>query len=253
MNERTLQSLKKFSLEGRTGIITGSSSGLGLAMAKVLADAGAHIYGLNRTVRQENAYPGVEQIQVDITDRQKLNSIVTEIGSRQGIDFIINNAGITQREKAQDIAEELWLKIHETNLNSLFYLSQAAYPYLKASAHIGRIVNIASMASYMGFSEVTPYCSSKSAVRGVTRGLAVDWRKDNILVNSISPGWFPSKMSQQVMDEERRASILRKIALGAFGAPEEIGNMALFLVSDASVYITGQDFAVDGGATIFGF
>ena len=109
------------------------------------------------------------------------------------------------------------------------------------------------MASYLGFSEVVPYSSSKAAVLGITRGLAVEWSADNILVNSVSPGWFPSEMSQQVMDDDRKSKILNRMPLHRFGRPEELAAMICFLASPAATYITGQDFSVDGGALAFGY
>jgi NAD(P)-dependent dehydrogenase (short-subunit alcohol dehydrogenase family) len=109
------------------------------------------------------------------------------------------------------------------------------------------------MASYLGFSEVVPYCASKSAVIGITRGLAVEWASQNVLVNSVSPGWFPSLMNQQVMDVERQKKILSRMPLHRYGRPEELAAMICFLASPAASYITGQDFSVDGGALAFGY
>lgn len=255
MKERTSATLESFfSLEGRVGIVTGASSGIGLGIAKVLADAGAKIYDLSVSVESEHPHPGVTSIQVDITDTAQVKAIVENIVTEEGkLDFLINNAGITRRQRAEDVDQAFWDKIHAINVDAVFRLAQICYPYLKKSKYVGRIVSIASMASYMGFSEVVPYCSTKSAVRGITRGLAVEWVHDNILVNSVSPGWFPSRMNIQVMDEDRKQKILGKIPLGRFGDVRDIGSMMLYLLSDASAYITGQDFAVDGGAATFGF
>lgn len=254
MKERTSGTLEAlFSMEGKRGIVTGASSGIGLGIAKVLADAGAVVYDLCRTKRPQNEYPGVIQIQVDITDRERVKEIIAGIGEDGSIDFLINNAGVTKRERAETVDQELWRYIHGINVDALFSMCQVCYPYLKQAESGGRIVNIASMASYMGFSEVVPYCSSKSAVRGITRGLATEWVKDGILVNSVSPGWFPSQMNQQVMDEDRKKRILGKIPMEKFGDVNDIGAMVLFLVGQGAGYITGQDFVVDGGAQTYGF
>ena len=118
---------------------------------------------------------------------------------------------------------------------------------------MGRIINISSMSAHLGFSEVVPYCTSKGAVLAMTRGLAIEWANDNITVNSIAPGWFPSEMNKQVMDAERKAKILSRMPVHKFGDTRDIGAMALFLVSDGAKYITGQDYAVDGGALAFGY
>ena len=109
------------------------------------------------------------------------------------------------------------------------------------------------MAAYLGFSEILPYTSSKSALLGLTRGLAVEWAKENILVNSVSPGWFPSELNKVVMDEERERRILNRMPLHRFGRPEELSPIICFLASQASTYITGQDFSVDGGALAYGY
>ncbi len=257
MEPRVAAALEElFSLEGRVGIVTGGSSGLGLAIAKTLAAAGARIYDLSRTpaAASVTADERIVRVQADVTDRPVVGRIVAKIAAETGrLDFLINNAGMTHRARAESFPAELWEKIHAVNLDAAFYLSQIAYPYLKQSEHIGRIINISSMAGHLGFAEVTPYCSSKAAVIGLTRGLAVEWANDNIRVNSLAPGWFPSPMARQVMDDDRREKILNRMPLHRFGEPRDIGAMALFLVSDAAGYITGQDFAVDGGALAFGF
>ena len=109
------------------------------------------------------------------------------------------------------------------------------------------------MASHLGFSKVLPYTASKSAVLGLTRGLAVEWAHENILVNSVSPGWFPSELNKDVIDAEREQKILGRMPLHRYGRPEELSPVICFLASPAATYITGQDFSVDGGALAFGF
>jgi len=247
---KTLESL--FSLEGKTGIVTGASSGIGKEIANILVDAGATVYDLSLILCDETNQNIIRK-QIDVTDKEAMKAAIDTIGKSSGIDFLINNAGITKRVKAQDVDSAWWDKIHEVNVDALFFASQFAYPYLRASKNVGRIVNISSMAAYMGFSEVVPYCSTKSAVTGITRGLSVEWAKDNVLVNSISPGWFQSEMNKQVIDDERNKKMLGKVTLGRYGDLKEIAYMALFLVSNASTYITGQDFSVDGGARAFGY
>ena len=242
-----------YSLEGKVGIVTGASKGIGEQIAHVLAEAGARIYDLSRTENSKRKNDNIIWKQVDISDYRRVKSIIAETGEKEGIDFLINNAGITKRVKAEEVNHEWWDKIHEVNVDALFFTSQAAYPYLKKAKENGRIINISSMASYMGFTEVTPYCSTKAAVCGITRGLAVEWSDDNILVNSISPGWFKSEMNTQVVDEVRDKKIRNKIALSRYGDLKEIAYMAHFLLSKGAMYITGQDFSVDGGARVFGY
>lgn len=129
-----------------------------------------------------------------------------------------------------------------------------AFPYLRKSQHAGRIINITSMAAHLGFAEVTPYCSTKAAVAGITRGLAIEWANNNVLVNSVAPGWIQTNLTQAVADPDRLAKILNRMPLHRYGHPRKaVGTMVWFLVSDAASYITGQDFAVDGGALSYGF
>ena len=249
--------IELFTLEERVGIVTGGSKGIGLAISSLLADAGAKVYAVSRTGKVEDepcpTNKNIIHIPLDITIKDKAKKLITEIGNKEGLDFLINNAGITYKGKAENFDLDQWDFIHKVNVDAVFYLSQFAYPYLKESKFIGRIVNISSMAAHLGFSEVVPYCSTKAAVLGITRGLAVEWVNDNILVNSVAPGWFPSKMTQQVMDEERKKKILNRMPLHRFGETKDIGAMVLFLLGKGAKYITGQDFAVDGGTLSYGY
>lgn len=257
MNEDVLKHF--FSLEGRIGIVTGASSGIGCGIAHLLADAGAKIYNLSRNPTrrggQDFAFNDtVEDISADVSDLDRLKDIVEDIAGRDGLDFLINNAGITKRMRAEDVDQEWWERIHRVNVDAVFFMSQFCYPYLRKSEHVGRIVTISSMAAHLGFAEVAPYCSTKSAVAGITRSLAVEWANDNIRVNSVAPGWIQTNMTQVVSDPQRREKIIGRMPLHRYGHPRnDIGTMVWFLVAEASSYITGQDFAVDGGALSFGF
>lgn len=244
-------------LENRVGIVTGGSSGIGYAIANTLAKAGATVYALSRTGTvkpgQAPSQPGVIHIKGDVTNYAQMEQIIGDITASAGLDFLVNNAGITQKHRAEVFPMDEFQKILDVNISGIFRLCQICYPYLKVSKTKGRIINISSMAAHLGFSEVVPYCTSKAAVCGMTRGLAVEWANDNICVNSIAPGWFPSEMSKQVMTPERKAAILNRMPVHAFGDTNDLGAMAEFLLSDGAKYITGQDFAVDGGALAYGF
>ena len=249
--------MELFDLKGRTGIVTGASSGIGLGTANVLAEAGARVYVFSRTGAlkdpSEYCHENIIHLKADVCDRAQMEEKVKEIGERDGIDFLINNAGVTVKCRAENFKMEDFDRIQAVNVRAVFQLSCLCYPYLKKSPHMGRIINISSMSAHLGFSEVVPYCTSKGAVLAMTRGLAIEWANDNITVNSIAPGWFPSEMNKQVMDAERKAKILSRMPVHKFGDTRDIGAMALFLVSDGAKYITGQDYAVDGGALAFGY
>lgn len=248
---------KQFSLKGRRGIVTGASSGLGLAMAKALHSAGAEVLALSRSGNvkdgSESLPPSVQQISVDVSDPEALSACIQKLSESGGLDFLINNAGITEKVPACDMNLSDFSRIQKVNVEAVYHLCQLCYPHLEASPFGGRIVNVASMAAHLGFTDVSAYCASKAAVLGITRSLSVEWAKDGILVNSVSPGWFPSEMNKQVMDPARNEKILARMSLARYGEPEELASMVHFLCSPASSYITGQDFAVDGGALALGY
>lgn len=257
MRSTTIDTLARFSLEGLRGIVTGGSSGLGLAMSRLLACAGAEVHAFSRSGRAKTGDSasepgGLYHHAVDVCDRAAAAQAITEVGAG-GLDFLVNNAGITVKRAATEFATADFQSIHRVNVEAVFNLCQLAFPFLTRARGGGRIVNISSMAAHLGFSEVVPYCSSKAAVLGLTRGLAVEWAERNVRVNSVAPGWFPSEMNRQVMDPERQKKILNRMAVHRYGDPEELANMVLFLVSPAASYITGVDFAVDGGALAYGF
>jgi NAD(P)-dependent dehydrogenase (short-subunit alcohol dehydrogenase family) len=247
-----------FNLSNRIGIITGASRGLGNGIAKVLTDAGAKVYNLDLVDRtEEHSIEGkMIDVNIDITNYDEVEKTISNIIKKDGqLDFLVNNAGITHKSRAESFSIDKYRKIQKINLEAVFKLCQLSYPYLKISEHIGRIVSISSMAAHKGFSGVLPYDITKSGILGLTRGLAEDWKKENILVNSVAPGWILTKINEEMFkeDKERKNAALQEITLDRFGKPTEIGYMILFLLSNASNYITGQDFAVDGGALTHGY
>lgn len=246
-------------LTGKTGIVTGGSSGIGFQIANTLAEAGATVYVISRTGAPKldagASSPGVVHLKGDVGDLMEMKSLAKELAANHGghLDFLINNAGVSHKCRAEDFPMEQFDRIMDVNVKYLFQMSVVCYPYLKKSPDKGRIINITSMSAHLGFSEVVPYCASKGAVLSMTRGLAVEWAGENICVNSIAPGWFPSKMVDQVVDAAREARILGRMPFHAYGDTRDLGAMACFLSGPNAGYITGQDFAVDGGALAYGY
>lgn len=242
------------SLKGRAGIITGGSSGIGLAMAKYLSARGALVYALSRRGEAADGFTDdrVIQLKCDITDESALGEVIENIAAKNGIDFLINNAGRSIKKRAEEMTLEDFNAVLALNLSAMFSCCRLCFPYLRRSAFKGRIINISSMAAHLGFEQVVPYCASKAGVLGLTRGLAMEWVGDNITVNSIAPGWFPSELNQRIIDPERMRRIMHRIPMKSFGDTEDLAAMAEFLLSDHAKYITGRDFPVDGGALSFG-
>lgn len=247
------------SLQGKVGIVTGGSSGIGFQIANVLAENGAIVYNISRTGAPKEGVgksaPGVKHIKGDIGDDAAMQDLIKRIaGKHEGrIDFLINNAGTSFKCRAEDFPMEQFDRIMNVNVKYVFRMSQLCYPYLKKAQDRGRIINITSMSAHLGFSLVAPYCASKGAVLAMTRALAVEWAQDNICVNSIAPGWFHSKMNEAIVDPQREKKILARMPMHAYGDTRDLGAMACFLCGPNAAYITGQDFAVDGGALSYGY
>lgn len=244
-------------LKGMRGIVTGASSGIGLAIAEVLAGCGAQVYCISRTGKPKDAScnvpEGVHHLAGDISDYNQMKGLIETLAAEGGLDFLVNNAGITIKRRAEEITPEEFEQVQQVNVCAPFNLSKICFPYLSVSPFKGRIVNISSMAAHLGFSQVVPYSASKSGIVGLTRGLAVEWAQNNITVNSVAPGWFPTEMTKQVMDEQRKRLILNRMPMHAFGDAKDLGNMTAFLLSEHAKYITGSDYNVDGGALAYGF
>ena len=246
--------LDDFRLTGKVAIITGCNTGLGQGIACALAEAGADIFGVYRSDAGETpamiAQCGrrFEGIKADLSCSTVAASIVQQAVQVYGhIDILVNNAGIIRREDAIRFSEQDWDDVLNTNLKTLFFLSQEAAKHFIAQKN-GRIINIASMLSFQGGIRVPSYTAAKSGVKGLTMALANEWAKDGVTVNAIAPGYMETNNTAALRaDTNRNAAILERIPAGRWGTPADLKGAAVFLASAAAAYVNGCTLAVDGG------
>jgi 2-deoxy-D-gluconate 3-dehydrogenase len=244
-----------FDLHGKTAIITGANTGLGQGMCLALAEAGANIVGVGRSDMSETqkmveaAGASFLPVKADLLTLDPIDSILEQAVARFGeIHILINNAGIIRREDAIDYTVSDWDDVMNTNLRTLFFLSQAAAKKFIEQGKGGKIIHIASMLSYQGGIRVPAYTASKSAVMGVTRAMATEWAKHGINVNAIAPGYMVTNNTENLRkDPKRYGEILDRIPAGRWGEPSDMGGACVFLASRASDYVHGFTLAVDGG------
>ena len=248
--------IEKFRLDDRVAFVTGSSSGIGKAIAIAMAEAGANVIchaskssGASETVAAIEKL-GARSVEVagDMADKEVPKKLIGEvIGSFGRVDILVNNAGTIRRAPAVDFSEEDWQAVIDVNLTSVFRMSQIAGRSMIDNGG-GKIVNIASLLSFQGGITVPAYTASKSGVAGLTKALANEWAKHNINVNAIAPGYIATKNTEALQaDETRNRQILERIPAGRWGKPEDIAGAALFLSSAASDYMNGHVLVVDGG------
>ncbi len=242
-----------FSLKGKAGIVTGGSQGLGVGISKGLVQAGADLMITSRNPEKlENVAKGlgpqVKWTVADVKKREELASLVEKTLNEFGrIDFLFNNAGIIRRYPSHEYPEKEWDEVIDTNLKSVFLLSQMVSKVMINQGG-GTIVNTASLLSVGGGKNVPAYAASKGGVAQLTKAMANDLAKYNIRVNGIGPGYFVTPNTAPLRaDEERYKEISDRIPMGRWGEPEDLMGVAVFLASDASAYVTGQVIFVDGG------
>lgn len=250
---------KLFDLSGRVAIVTGGSIGLGRQMAEALAEMGANLVLCARNKeRCKQAAEELKQLGIkalgfecDVKNPDHVQSVVEETSLQFGrIDILINNAGTAWGAPVEDMKLEHWNKVIETNLTGTFLFSQVVGKFMVPRRR-GKIINIASVAGMRGAPpefQAIGYHASKGGVIAFTKDLACKWGIHNIQVNAIAPGWFPTHMSE-VMIERNRETFLKKIPLGRFGGDHDLKGAAVYLSSDASDFVTGHVLVVDGGQT----
>jgi len=250
-----------FDLTGQVALVTGGSRGLGQEIAEGLAEAGASLMLLAR--REQWLSPAVEAMQqrgfrcagalCDVAKPAEVEAVVSQTVATYGqIDILVNNAGVTWGAPAEDMPLEKWEMVLNVNLTGAFLFSRACGREM-IKRQYGRVINVASVAGLISSMpkgiHYAGYAASKAGLLGLTRELAAQWAPHNIRVNAIAPGFFPSRMTEKVL-EAAKPYIEAGIPLGRVGHPGELKGVAVFLAAPASNYITGQTIVVDGGATI---
>ncbi|SMC37935.1 SDR family NAD(P)-dependent oxidoreductase [Papillibacter cinnamivorans] len=248
-----------FDVKGKIALITGSTKGIGRAIAEALAENGASVVIVSRHQNDCDAVAagiskkyGAETLAVaaDITKQEQIDQLVAKAVARFGrIDVLVNNAGSAITKKAEDLTEADWDRVVNLDLRAVFFTAQAVGRQMIAQKS-GKIINISSILGLVADKQVLPYCVSKGGVLQMTKALALEWAKHNIQVNAICPGYVITEINRDFLtDEKASAGLLRKTVMRRFGQVEEIAGAAVFLASGASSYMTGQQIVIDGGWT----
>ena len=247
-----------FRLDGRLALVTGSSAGIGFALARALGEAGAAVVlnGRNSAKLGESAdMLRAEGLTVhvrdfDVTQSAAVQSAIEDIESTIGpIEILVNNAGMQLRAPLEDFAVEDWHRLMRTNLDSVFLVGQAVARKMITRKR-GKIINICSVQSEMGRPNIAPYMASKGAVKMLTKGMAIDWGPHGLQVNGLGPGYFKTELTEKlVADETFSAWLTGRTPSRRWGEVAELGGAAVFLASDASNFVNGHVLYVDGGVT----
>jgi len=237
-----------FDLTGRTALVTGSTRGVGLALARALADAGARV-GINGRSREAceavaDGIDGAFAAPFDVTDEAAISAGIATI---EQIDILVNNAGIQLRGPLEQFSLDQWRQVMDANLTSAFLVARAVAPQMIERGR-GKIVNTCSATSEMARETIGPYSASKGALKMLTRAMCADWARHGIQANGIGPGYFATEINTVLQeDPEFDAWLRRRVPAGRWGDPSELGGAVVFLASAASDFVNGQILYVDGG------
>ena len=247
-----------FDLTGRRALVTGSTQGIGLALARGLAEAGATVVlngrDAGRLAAAADALRGegftVDTLSFDATDHQAVRAAVDAFEAETGaIDILVNNAGMQHRAPLQDFPAEAFERLLQTNIASVFHVGQAVARHMIGRGR-GKIINIASVQTALARPGIAPYTATKGAVAMLTKGMCADWAKYGIQANGLAPGYFATEMNKALVEnEEFSAWLCKRTPAGRWGQVEELNGAAVFQASDASSFVNGQILYVDGGMT----
>ncbi len=247
-----------FGLRGRIALVTGSSRGIGRALAAGLAQAGAHVVVNGRSADAVEAVAAqivgdggkADAAAFDVTDGAQVRAGVARIEAEIGpIDILVNNAGVQRRMPLEDFPEDAWRGLMAANLDSVFLVGQAVARAMIPRGR-GRIINVCSVQSELARPNIAPYTASKGAVKMLTKAMATDWGKHGIRVNGLGPGYFRTPLNKALVEDEKfSAWLTARTPLGRWGEVEELVGAAIFLAGEASSFVNGHILYVDGGVT----
>lgn len=251
-----------FDLKGKAALVTGGNGGIGLGMAKGLAQAGADVAIAGRDAAKNAAALEALKalggkalsVQADLREEKSCRAMVDQAARELGrLDVLVNNAGMNIRKLPQDLSLEDWRTVLDTNLTSAFVASQAAYPHFKR-AGAGKVLNVGSMMSIFGAGMLAPYGASKGGIVQLTKALAAAWARDNVQVNAVLPGWIDTALTRSAREQLAGLNerVLARTPAGRWGEPADLAGIAVFLCSAASDFVTGTAIPVDGGYSASG-